>query len=80
MKKIYIAKDYKNNPLSIVLADNKEIASAFFLGQSLSVNEVEEIDMKNLENQSLCVLTTSYEKEHYDVKVGETIIVTKRGL
>lgn len=48
MKKIYIGTDYNGYILGIVLADNKDLAKAFFIGTDEGLPyHIEEIDLES---------------------------------
>lgn len=77
MRKIYIASNYRSEPIAVVLAENKQQAEAFFLGLNQNFASTEEIDPQNSPNLSgLTVLFTSTEKQVHN----KTVRVFKRGL
>jgi hypothetical protein len=47
MKKIYIATDYNNEPLALVLADNYDFAEVAFQSMQILHHSIEEIDLEN---------------------------------
>lgn len=71
MKKIYIGKDYSGYVLGIVLADNKDLATAFFIGTDEGLPaSIEEIDLESEHMQSLPLINIvkAYKMPVYKLK------------
>ena len=53
-KKIFIAKDFNNNTLAVVLAKARDIADAYFIGADIIAHTV--LEVENNSNLSLIIL------------------------
>ena len=53
---IYIAKNYKGQPESIILADNYELAAAYFLGKGIHEYTMSTITESDLDDQATGIL------------------------
>jgi len=60
---IYIAKDHSHVPMGAILAKNKDMATAFFMGKYPDFDSIEEIDPNSdIGVDGLCILITTSEK------------------
>jgi hypothetical protein len=72
MKKIYIAKDYNNNTVGIVLADDPKIANAYFVGRGQIPHAMNELDLhdERLGVLGLCVLFRTREVKRHEMRMS----------
>lgn len=80
-KNIYVAKDGRGRPTSVLLAESREKAEIFWAGMGESPIEVEEISPDTEPGiHGVAVLLSSAERRIGGVFDGEIVRVFKRGL
>jgi len=80
MKKLYIAKDYYDDIVGVVLGESKEFVDVFYQGRNEFPHSIEEIDIAKLdEYPKVLTLITSEEVNVNDLDRFKKIRICKRG-
>ena len=79
---IYIANNYINEPISIIMAENKQLAEVVFMAMGINHHSVEEINPneKDIGQNGVVFLMTSTERVVYGDDCPLTIREWVRGL
>jgi hypothetical protein len=83
MKKVYIGKNHEGYVLGVIIADNKDLATAFFMGTEEGLpHSIEEIDLESDHMSTLPVfnLIKSYKMPVWRLKDSrvENVYLCKR--